>query len=101
MNQRSQTAVELTKNVENKNVNNAAVTSDTQSTSKSNYYMRSATAVDLRRHFNAKSVYTNTSAIYVKKKFNFRATSSLVRQTPLVSNKPTPYSHIEGKKKPF
>ena len=36
---------------------------------------RSATAVDLRRHYAVKSVYTNTSTIYIKRKFNFRSVS--------------------------
>ena len=61
--------------------------------------IRSATAVDLRRHFAVKSVYGNTSSFYVKKKFNFRATSSYLLQpkTPIENIiKPSPYFHILG-----
>lgn len=38
-------------------------------------FKRSATAFDLRRHYAAKSLYTNTSTLYVKRKFNFRPTN--------------------------
>ena len=59
--------------------------------------VRSATAVDLRRHFAVKSVYSNTSAMYVKQKFALRATSSyrFKSKTPLINIK-SPYPHIEG-----
>ena len=65
---------------------------------------RSATAVDLRRHFAVKSVYTNSSSVYVEKKFNIHAaiTYRLHAKTP-IGNIKSPFSHLEGisKKKTF
>ena len=57
----------------------------------------SATAVDLRRHLAVRSVYTNSSSIYIKKKLNIRSASSfrLHAKTP-VTNIKSPYPHIEG-----
>ena len=59
--------------------------------------VRSATAVDLRLHFAVRSVYTNSSLIYVQKKFNIRAASAFRyhAKTPN-GNIKSPYPHIEG-----
>ena len=87
--ERSQTSIGLRKN---NIVNNKTPVEDS---------IRSATAVDLRRHFAVKSVYGNTSSFYVKKKFNFRAASSHILQskTPIQNIiEPTPYSHLQGNK---